>query len=390
MVEARAEVVGVSARRTPLYERHRALGARMTVFADWEMPLQYTGILEEHRAVRQAAGLFDVSHMGELRLRGPAALQALDWLCTNDPRRLSTGRGMYTLFCDAEGGTVDDGVVYCLAAGSDYLLVVNAARVEADLSWMRAELEARPLPPGGWNLEDMSAATALLALQGPAAAAILGSLLGEDGGGVLALRPFHLQPEVVVAGCRCLVARTGYTGEDGFELACDPQDAVTLWDALLAAGAPRGCRPAGLGARDTLRLEAALPLYGHELSASVSPLEAGLGRFVRLDGREFCGAAALRRQQARGPQRALVGLLPDPPAIARAGAAVRRAGGEVVGQVSSGSFGPTLGRAVALALCASDALAAGAPLEVEVRGRWVPAARTPLPFYRRPPAAGAP
>jgi len=363
--------------RTPLHPRHVAAGARLVPFAGWEMPVQYVGTLAEHRAVRSAAGLFDVSHMGELAVRGPGAAAAVDRLCANDPRRLSTGSALYTPLCSTSGGTIDDAVLYCRATGTDYLFIVNAANIVTDAQWMREELT-----PGA-ELCDESAATALLALQGPAAATILARLLPpETPAGALSLRPFTFHGRIAVAGVPCALARTGYTGEDGFELTCPADAAPALWDALLEAGGADGLLPCGLGARDTLRLEAALPLYGHELSREISPLEARLSRFVRIDGRECCGAQALRAMATAGPPRTLIGLLPEPPAIARADAEVLDATGGVVGRVTSGTFSPTLGRAVALALCATGAAAAGG-LSLRVRGRVVRAARTPLPFYRR-------
>jgi aminomethyltransferase len=356
-------------RQTPLLGRHRALGARLVPFAGWEMPLQYAGILAEHRAVREAAGLFDVSHMGRIAVRGPGAGAAVDHLCANDPRRLVAGRALYTPLCAEDGGTLDDAVLYCRRPGDDFLFVVNAANREADLAWMREVAAARA--GGGPSVEDVTDGGALLALQGPRAAVLL-SACGCPA--AAALRPFRFA-RTEVAGVPCLASRTGYTGEDGFELLCAAGAAGTLWDALLGAGAV----PCGLGARDTLRLEAGLPLYGHELRRDVTPLEAGLGRFVRLEGREPAGAAALRRMAAAGPPRRLAGLLPAPPAIARAGAACL-AGGLPAGEVTSGTFAPSLGRAAALALLRADA---APPLQVEVRGRAVPAEEVPLPFYRR-------
>lgn len=366
----------MESRRTPLHARHVAAGARLMPFAGWEMPLQYAGTLAEHRAVRAAAGLFDVSHMGELAVRGPAAGEAVDRLCANDPRGLRAGQALYTPLCADDGGTLDDAVLYCLAPGRDYLFIVNAANLDSDREWMRAHLS-----PGA-EVIDLSAETALLALQGPAARAVLGALLPPDRAAeVLGLRPFTLAAGVPVVGVPALVARTGYTGEDGFEIACPAAGAGAVWDALLEHGAPRGLLPCGLGARDTLRLEAALPLYGHELSRAISPLEARLGRFVRVADRECCGAAALRAMADAGPPRELLGLVPLPPAIAREGAEVSDDAGRPVGVVTSGTFAPSLGRGVALALCRRGAGAG--PLHVSVRGRVVPATLTPLPFYRR-------
>ena len=368
--------------RTPLHDRHVALGARMVPFSGWEMPLQYpTGILGEHRAVREAAGLFDVSHMGELAVTGPEAGTAVGWLCANDPTGLSPGQAMYTPLCARDGGTVDDAIVYCREPGRDYLVVVNAGNRQSDRAWMEQELRSIGAAA---DIRDESSDTALLAVQGPAAEEIVARAMADAGAaeGVRRLPSFHFLP-VDLGGVACVAARTGYTGEDGYELACPWGDAVRLWDALLQVGAPLGLRPCGLGARDTLRLEAALPLYGHELSREVSPLEARLGRFVKLEGRSFCGSKALQASAAAGPGRQLVGLMPQPPAIARAGAGVQSSSGEPVGEVTSGTFAPTLGRAVALALVRAGAAPRGARLLVEVRGRLVPADVVSLPFYRR-------
>lgn len=375
--------------RTPLHSRHLALGARLMPFAGWELPVQYVGIMAEHRAVRGAAGLFDVSHMGEVRVRGPRALQAVDLLCANDPRRLAPGGAMYTPLCAADGGTVDDCVVYCLEAATEFLFVVNAGNRAGDVAWMAEVLDRRGLGAGEATLVDESTATGLLALQGPRATGVLARVVAPEVAAQLAaVAPFHFLRAVRIADQPCLVARTGYTGEDGWEIACPAAGVGAVWDALLAAGAPDGLQPAGLGARDTLRTEAALALYGHELSAAINPLEAGLGRFVRLEGRGgaargFEGAEALRRVLAVGPSRRLVGLLPEPPAIARAGAEVRDAAGARIGVVTSGTFAPTLGRGVALALCRHGAAPEGARLLVDVRGRAVAAEVVPLPFYRR-------
>jgi aminomethyltransferase len=365
-------------RRTPLHARHVALGARMVAFAGWEMPLHYPrGILSEHRAVRSAAGLFDLCHMGVLAVRGAGAGPAVDWLCANDPRALAAGAALYTPLCTREGGTVDDAILYCLQPGREYLFVVNAANVEADRAWMEGELAAVGCAA---EVADESGRTGLVAVQGPRAEAVLARASGREWGD---LGPFRFA-RGRVGGVECLVARTGYTGEDGFELACPRSEVGRLWDALLAAGEGLGLLPCGLGARDTLRLEAALPLYGHELGRDISPLEARLGRFVKLEGRAFCGSEALRRQAAAGPPRELVGLLPEPPAIARAGAAVTDAGGAPLGQVTSGTFAPTLGRAVALALCRAGAARPGERVGVQVRDRLVAAEVCSLPFYRRP------
>lgn len=360
----------------------------MTEFAGWEMPLQYRGIIAEHNAVRGAAGLFDVSHMGELLVRGPGALRVVDQLMTNDPSPLVAGQAMYTLLCTDDGGTVDDCVVYCRIPGEEYLFVVNAANIAMDSDWMRAAVRGR----SDVELVDLSAETALLSLQGPRSSGILGRLLGLDTPDLAALRSFRFWPEVRWAEDVLMIARTGYTGEDGFEIFCPADHAPTLWSALLRAGEPEGLVPCGLGARDTLRLEAALPLYGHELSPSITPLEAGLDRFVAWTDRTgrpraFWGAEALGRMKAAGVPRRLVGLLPERPRIARAGAVLSVASGQPIGFVTSGTFSPTLGMGIALALARVED--DPSPLWVEVHGRKVPAERAALPFYRRSRTRGA-
>ncbi|MCC6765463.1 MAG: glycine cleavage system aminomethyltransferase GcvT [Deltaproteobacteria bacterium] len=364
--------------RTPLYERHHALGARMVEFGGWEMPVSYRGILEEHRTVRTAAGLFDVSHMGEIELLGPHAAAACQRLTTNDVRRLANGHVQYTILCREDGGVVDDVTLYRVD-DQRWFFCVNAGNVAKDLAWIRQHA-------GAATVVDRSPATALIALQGPAAAGILGALTPL----VLERIPSFRFARGEVAGLPVLVSRTGYTGEDGFELYVDAPRAGALWDALMAAGAPAGLEPIGLGARDTLRLEAALPLYGHELDEQTSPLAAGLERWVRLDGEDFIGRAALRHERERGAPRHLVGLALRAPGIARQGHPVTFEGASV-GIVTSGTLSPTLGSPVALAYVSAALAAPGTKLAVDVRGRPVPAEVVATPFYRRPrPVAAAP
>jgi aminomethyltransferase len=357
-------------KRTPLYGQHRRLGARMVEFGGWEMPVQYRGILEEHRAVRTDAGVFDVSHMGEFRFRGAGALDLLQRLITNDAAALAVGQALYTPMCYPDGGTVDDCVVY-RTGGADYLMVVNAANIERDLAWVREAASAVP----DSAVEDRSAETALLAVQGPRAAERLGPLTDAH---LASLPRFGFVDGVRVAGVRCLVARTGYTGEDGFELFCQAEEAPHLWEAVL----DQGVQPCGLGARDTLRLEAALPLYGHELSPEINPLEARLAPFVKFEKGDFLGRDALLRVKAEGPRRRLAGLVLAGRAVARQGHRVL-AGGRPVGSVTSGTFSPTLGRPVALALVEAELARPGEALAVEIRGREAPAEVVRLPFYRR-------
>ncbi|MDW7979966.1 MAG: glycine cleavage system aminomethyltransferase GcvT, partial [Verrucomicrobiales bacterium] len=273
--------VAAGFRRTPLYAAHRALGATMTEFAGWEMPLQYTGVVAEHMAVRRAVGLFDVSHMGVLLAAGPNAESVLNLLLTNDVARLHPGHAQYTLICNEHGGVVDDLVLYRIEP-SVFMLVVNAANTQKDFDWIAAHAD-KPVV-----LQNVSAQTAGLALQGPRAPDVLPEAAALDR---FAVGRFQ------IAGCACWVARTGYTGEDGFELFCSAGDAEKLWSALLERGSPFGIVPAGLGARDSLRLEMCYPLYGHELDEQTTPLEAGLSRFVAFDKGEFTGRSRLVAQR---------------------------------------------------------------------------------------------
>jgi aminomethyltransferase len=334
------------------------------------MPVQYAGILAEHRAVRERAGLFDVSHMGQIHLRGPGALASVERLATCAVASLRPGQVRYGLLCNESGGVVDDVTVYRLAPEA-FFLCVNAANVEKDYRWVvrhaRDDAEVR----------DRSAGTGLLALQGPASAAVLDALSAPRAS---ALRRFRFA-EGSVAGRRALVSRTGYTGSDGFEIYCDAADAPPLWDALLEAGAGAGLVPAGLGARDTLRLEAALPLYGHELDDTTSPLEAGLERFVDARG-GFLGAEALERQRRDGPTRRLVGFVVEGRGIARAGHALAHAGREI-GRVTSGAPSPTLGKSIGLGYVPAALAAPGTELAALIRGQAVAVRVAPLPFVGR-------
>ncbi len=357
-------------KRTPLHAAQAALGARFIAFGDWELPVQYSGILEEHRAVRTRAGLFDVSHMGEIELSGRHAVEACQHLTVNDVERLVDGRAQYSLLCHPTGGVVDDIIVHRI---SDHkiLICVNAANTDKDFAWIR---EHR----GAAEVRNRSAEFAQLALQGPLATTILTPLTPA----ALADLPAFAFCETTVCGHTALVAHTGYTGEDGWELYCRPADAPHLWEAILAAGASHGIVPAGLGARDTLRLERALPLYGHELTDETTPLEAGLGWVVRFGKASFIGHEALRRQQQDGVSRRLVGLTLTEPGIPRAGYPIL-GDGKVIGTVTSGTKSPTLGKAIALGYVATGWAGIGTRLAIDIRGRAVAATVVPLPFYRR-------
>jgi aminomethyltransferase len=358
---------------TPLAERHLALGAKLVEFAGWLMPLQYAGILEEHRAVRARGGLFDLSHMGELFIEGEEAGSGLAYALVSDPRSLKVGRAQYSMICAPEGSVLDDLIVYRL--GPERFLIVanasNAAVVSDALAERLAGCRA--------VIDDRSLATALVAIQGPLSASVLAPLtdVALDG-----LRYYSIG-EGHVAGAAALVARTGYTGEDGFEVIVDLADAGRVWDALLEAGTPLGVVPVGLGARDTLRLEAGMPLYGNELGRDGTPFEAGLGRVVKLEKEgDFVGRAALERAQAEGPRKKLVGLIVRGRGIARHGYQVF-AGDRVTGVVTSGTLSPTLGEPIAMAYVAPSDAEPGTILAVGIRDQRVPAEVVDLPFYGR-------
>jgi glycine cleavage system T protein (aminomethyltransferase) len=373
-----AAVTAGSPRKTPLYEAHRRLGAKMVDFGGWLMPVSYpAGILEEHRRTRTAVGVFDVSHMGEVHFRGPRAAAAVQRLVTNDVGKRDDGRALYTVACHPTGGIVDDLIVYRLAA-DHFLLVVNAANIEKDYGWFVTQV-------GSWcDLENASDATALIAFQGPQAQAALATLSSAP---LAAVRPFHLLRAADVSGIRADVARTGYTGEDGFELFCATADAPALWDALVAAAERVGGGPVGLGARDTLRLEARLSLYGNDLTDDTTPLEAGLGWVVKPDAGDFIGRDALVRQKQEGVKRKLVGFVALERGIPRHGypihASAQGKAAERIGEVTSGTVGPTVGKNIGLGYVPTALAQAGQHLFVDCRGRMVEVELVNGPFYRR-------
>jgi aminomethyltransferase len=367
------EGCNVDGRKTPLYESHQESGAKIVEFGGWLMPVQYSGIIEEHHAVRTKAGLFDVSHMGEFIVKGAEAATFINTVITNDVRQLAVGQILYSPMCYADGGVVDDLLVYRLGE-EEYLLVVNAGNIEKDFEWLeqhRADFRI--------ELENLSDKIAEVALQGPAANAILSRLTEVN---LADINYYWLKQDVMVAGVRCLISRTGYTGEDGFEIYCSAGEAVTLWRAILEAGKDYGLIPAGLGARDTLRFEACLPLYGHELSAAVTPLEAGLKPFIKFEKGEFIGSGALNAEYQTGVQRKLVGLEMTGRGIARAGH-VCMIDGKSIGIVTSGTYAPTLGKNLALALLDIAYTTIGTPVQVDIRGKLVDAVVAAKPFYRR-------
>ncbi len=357
-------------KKTPLYDCHVAAGAKMVPFGGFLMPVQYTDIIEEHMAVRKQAGLFDVSHMGEVLITGSSALSAINHLFTNDFTNLQIGRVRYSPMCNPEGGTIDDLLIYKLGE-EKYMVVVNAGNYEKDLAWMRANL------PESAALTDLSQETALLALQGPKAKEILSTLSAPA---TLPEKYYSFTETVSVDGVSCLVSQTGYTGEHGYELYCKVEDATALWDKLLAAGKALGLLPCGLGARDTLRLEAGMPLYGHEMDETVSPLETGLGFAVKLQKESFIGKDGLLRRGE--PKITRVGLKVTGRGILREHCPVFL-GDEKIGETTSGTFLPYLDAAYAMALVDVSQSAPGTALTVEVRGRKVEAEIVPLPFYQR-------
>jgi aminomethyltransferase len=362
-------------RRTPLHARHVALGAKMVPFGGWSMPVQYDGIVAEHKRCRAAAALFDVSHMGELLVAGGGALEFLQQALTNDFTSLAIGRCRYSLMCNDAGGVVDDVIVYH-AAENRYVLVVNASNIDDDVSWLDS------LDHRGAEIENQSADFGLLAVQGPRSRDLLVALADADSAARLAGLGYYTFTDATLAGQRTTVSRTGYTGDLGFEVFVPAEHTGELWDRLLADGAAFGLGPAGLGARDTLRLEAGFPLHGHEISLTREPLAAGLGRFVKLDKPAFMGRGVLADIAARGPAERLVGLVATERGVMRDGCAVLSAGTNA-GVVTSGSFSPTLDGSIALAYVRADLAEAGTALEVEVRGRPLACAVHALPFWKR-------
>ena len=368
-----------SLQQTPLHDVHLALGAKMVPFAGYEMPIQYTGILDEHAAVREAAGLFDVSHMGEFELRGPGALALAQRLVTNDVGRLADGQAQYAVLCAPDGTAIDDLLVYRF--GPDHvMLVVNASNIDVDWAHVQA-VHA----DGGFDCElrDVSRETALLALQGPRAFDVFASATGLDASDIPYYHFRRPEPGALLGAERAVISHTGYTGERGLELYCEPRVAVRLWEALMAAGAEHGLRPAGLGARDTLRLEAGYCLYGHELDRETTPYEAGLGWIVKPDAADFVGREALVQQKADGVPRRLVGFVVRGRGIPRQGMELATPDGTVIGAVTSGSQSPALSAGIGLGYVPNDPAytAPGTELALVSRGRRLPVEVRKPPFH---------
>ncbi|WFA85406.1 glycine cleavage system aminomethyltransferase GcvT [Paenibacillus amylolyticus] len=354
----------------PLYQQYE--GVRCIDFGGWELPVQFSGIQKEHEAVRERAGLFDVSHMGEFTVQGEQAEVFLQQMMTNDVTTLVPGQAQYTLMCYPDGGVVDDLLVYKLE-DQHYMLVVNASNIDKDWAWLQEHL----IP--GVSMNNDSEQTALLALQGPLAVDIIGKVTDTD---VSSIEPFRFVQDAEVCGVKLLLSRTGYTGEDGFELYVPADQAAVVWNGLMQAGEGHGLVPTGLGARDTLRFEARLPLYGQELSATISPLEAGVGMFVKLNAGPFIGHEALLQQKTDGPARKLVGIEVLERGIPRPHYPIY-AEGVQIGEVTTGTQSPTLKRNLGLALIDSKYAALGTPLEIEIRGKKLKAEVVKTPFHKR-------
>ena len=370
-------------KRTPLYQRHVDLGGKIVSFGGFEMPVQYpAGVIKEHMAVRENVGIFDVSHMGELMIKGPDALKELNRILTNDFTNMQVGRIRYSVMCNESGGCVDDLIVYKMGE-EEYLLVVNAANTDKDREHIAANLK------GDVTMEDLSPSWGQIAVQGPKSKELLEKLLNPETG-ILPEKYYWFSDHLSLAGVDCLVSQTGYTGSFGYEIYMAAEDAVTVWDALLKEGEEFGILPCGLGARDTLRLEAGMPLYGHEMNDDISPLEADLGFGVKMEKDDFIGKAGIQKRledaaNGQAPKRNRVGIKVTGRGIVREHCDVySKANPEVkVGETTSGTHCPYLGYAVAMALIEGDNTEIGTQFEIDVRGRRIDAEVVQLPFYKR-------
>lgn len=361
-------------KRTPLYKVYKDYGAKTIDFGGWDLPVQFSSIKEEHEAVRTKAGLFDVSHMGEIEVKGTGSLAFLQKMMTNDVSKLKSSGAQYTAMCYENGGTVDDLLVYKIE-DDHYLLVVNASNIEKDYKWLQDHVE------GNVELKNLSEDMAQLALQGPLAEKVLQKLAGNTN--LAEIGFFKFQQDVDLNGKKVLVSRTGYTGEDGFEVYCDAKDATALWNEILEAGKDEGVLPCGLGARDTLRFEANLALYGQELSPDITPLEAGIGFAVKVNKEaDFIGKKVLKQQKENGVPRKLAGIEMIDRGIPRHGYPVYK-GEELIGEVTTGTQSPTLKKNIGLALIKKEHAGLGTELEVEIRGKRLRAKVADTPFYIR-------
>jgi aminomethyltransferase len=373
-------------KRTPLFAAHQKLGGKLIDFGGWEMPLQYTSITDEHLAVRNAAGIFDISHMGEVTVSGPGAAEFLNRTLTNNVRKLATGQGQYTLMCNERGGVIDDLYAYRLSADA-YFLIINASRIDADVAWLKAQ--AAKFSAGQLNLTDASHHYAAIAVQGPKVRSFINACIPGASDAVASvaavselkknqLAGFHFENNNVLVGC------TGYTGEDGFEILGPEAAACRLWAKILSVGAPFGIKPCGLGARDTLRTEVCYPLYGHELDENTTPIEAGVGFFVALDKGEFNGRAVLAEQKANGVKKKLVAFkMTDKSAPPRPHYPIW-ANGANVGIVTSGTQSPSLNLGIGLGYVPAALAKADTKIEIEIRGKRFAAVIVPKPIYKSP------
>lgn len=371
MLAAKDETTEIN--KTPLYDIHVEAGAKMVPFAGFLMPIQYDRIIDEHTAVRNAAGLFDVSHMGEFEFRGPGAQDYLQYLTANNVAKLEDGKAQYSLLCNEAGGIVDDILLYRLTA-DHFIMVVNAANIDKDWAWVTQH------QPDNVTIENLSNAYALIAFQGPKAITVLEKVTDLP---IASLKPFHFLQGSIAGQANCIIAATGYTGEAGVEIFCSPAAAPIIWQQLVNAGQAEGVRPIGLGARDTLRLEARLSLYGNDLTDETNPLEAGLSWVVKLDKpNDFIGKQSLLTIKEKGLQRKLVGFKMLDKAIARHGYSICQ-NGEKIGEVTSGSHSPTLGYAIGLGYVPLEATSVGTQFNIDIRNRMKLAEVVPVPFYKR-------
>lgn len=361
-----------SLKRTPLYDAHVKAGGKIVEFGGWEMPIQYAGIIDEHKRCRESAGIFDVSHMGEIDLQGPDAFKLINKLITNDASKLQLKQIIYSPMCYEDGGVVDDLLVYKMAEDHFYI-VVNASNTDKDYDWFQKNAEGMDV-----KMENISSQTVQIAVQGPKAESILQKLTDCD----LAKIRYYWFDYGKVDGVDAIISRTGYTGEDGFEIYISPDYGIQVWDKIVEAGQSEGIVPVGLGARDTLRLEARLPLYGHEMSNEITPLEAGLNIFVKLDKESFNGKEPLVKQKEEGLKRKLAGFEITGRGVPRSDYVIKK-DGEEIGWVTSGSFAPSLNKNIGLALVKPEFASVGTVFEVDIRGKGIEAKVIKTPFYSR-------
>ncbi len=376
-------------KRTPLFELHQKLGGRLVEFGGWEMPVQYTSIMDEHLVVRKAAGIFDISHMGEVLISGTGAEGFLNHVLTNDIRKLAMGQGQYTLMCNERGGVIDDLYAYRLSS-DEYLLIINASRIDDDVAWLQKQLAAFP-KRDNIKLQNTSDATGAVALQGPRVVEFIDQCFpGRSVGGSVVVRASELKKNEIARfeflGKPVWVSRTGYTGEDGFEIVSPAETIAAVWSKILAIGHQYCLQPAGLGARDTLRTEVCYPLYGHELDEQTTPIEAGVGFFVALDKGDFTGRSVLAEQKANGVGKKCIAFkMTDKSAPPRPHYPIWGAGSSgPIGEVVSGTQSPSLGIGIGMGYVKPEFAKAQTPIEIEIRGKRAPAIVVPKPIYRKP------